>query len=77
MPLGDDLIAVIPIGEENAVTSLLLSKHLGVWSNTSIKRKLNELAAAGLVERKRVLMNARPIQFKSALEMRFLAMWVP
>ena len=60
MPLRDDLLAVIPIGEENAVTSLLLSKHLGVWSHTSIKRKLNELAAAGLVERKSGLINARP-----------------
>ena len=60
MPLGDDLFAVVPIGEENAVTGQLLWKHLGMWSAASIKHKLNELAAAGLIERKRVLREARP-----------------
>jgi hypothetical protein len=59
VPLGDDLFAVVPIGEENAVTSRLLWKHLGMWSAASIKHKLNEMAAAGLIERKRVLREAR------------------
>ena len=45
MRLEDDLFGVIPIGEDNAVTS---------------QHKLNELAAAGLIERKRVMINARP-----------------
>jgi DNA-binding MarR family transcriptional regulator len=48
-----------PIGEENAVTGRLLWKHLGMWSVASIKQKLNEMAAAGLIERKRVLHSER------------------
>jgi hypothetical protein len=59
MPLGDALFAVIPIGEENGVTSKLLRKHLGMGSAASIRHKLNELAAVGLVEPMRVLRNAR------------------
>ena len=31
-----------------------------MWSAESIKHKLNELAAAGLIERKRILREARP-----------------
>ncbi len=61
MPLGDDLFAVVPIGEENAVTGRLLWKHLGMWSAASIKHKLNTMAAERLVERKRVLRDDREI----------------
>ena len=50
---------LVPIGEENAVTGRLLWKHLGMWSVASIKQKLNEMAAAGLIERKRVLHSER------------------
>jgi hypothetical protein len=48
-----DLLELVPTGEENAVSSLLLWRQLGLWSHVSIKRKLNEMAAAGLIERKR------------------------
>jgi hypothetical protein len=59
MPISQDLIAVVPIGEENAVTSRLLWKHLGMWSAASIKHKLNEMAAAGLIEQKLALREGR------------------
>ena len=59
MPIAQDLIEVVPIGEENAVTSNLLWKQLGMWSAASIKHKLNEMAEAGLIEQKRVLREGR------------------
>jgi len=54
MPVSQDILPVIPVGEENAVTAQLLWKQLNLWSFASIKHKLNEMAAAGLIERKRV-----------------------
>ncbi len=59
MSISRDLLKLVPIGEENAVTGRLLWKHLGMWSVASIKQKLNEMAAAGLIERKRVLHSER------------------
>ena len=59
MPVAQDLIGVVPIGEENAVTSNLLWKQLDMWSAASIKHKLNEMAAAGLIEQKLVLREGR------------------
>jgi hypothetical protein len=53
MPMYRDFLELTPRGEENAVSSLLLWRQLGLWSHVSIKRKLNEMAAAGLIERKR------------------------
>jgi hypothetical protein len=50
-----DIAQLIPIGEENAVSARLLWKQLGMWSAPSIKAKLNEMAAAGLIERKRIV----------------------
>jgi predicted transcriptional regulator len=49
---------MIPVGEENAVTARLLWKQLD-WSFASIKHKLNEMAVAGLIQRKRVMREAR------------------
>jgi len=60
MPIAGDLLKVLPFGEENAVTSRLLWKHQGMWPVASIKHKLNEMAAAGLMERKHVLRDGRP-----------------
>jgi hypothetical protein len=59
MPVSRDILPVIPVGEENAVTARLIWKQLGLWSFASVKTKLNEMAAAGLVERKRVIREAR------------------
>jgi hypothetical protein len=58
MPISEALFAIIPIGEENAVSGRLLWKQLGMWSAQSVKHKLNQLAAEGLIERKRILGGA-------------------
>ena len=59
MPVSEDLLKVIPVGEENAITAHLLWKQLGMWSLTAVKAKLNEMAAEGLIARKRVMREAR------------------
>jgi hypothetical protein len=59
MPISRDVSRVVPVGEENAVTARLLWKQLGLWSFASIKSKLNEMAAAGLIQRNRVMREAR------------------
>ena len=59
MSLSRELIELVPIGEENAVTGRLLWRQLGMWSADSIKHKLNEMAEAGLIQRKRVMREAR------------------
>ena len=55
MTIEHDIAHLIPIGEENAVTARLLWTQLGMWSAPSIKAKLNEMAAAGLIERKLIV----------------------
>ena len=55
MPISQAIFEIIPVGEENAVSGRLLWKQLGMWSASSIKAKLNEMAAAGLIERKRIV----------------------
>jgi hypothetical protein len=55
MPMSQDIFELVPVGEENAVSGLLLWKQLRMWSPPSIKHKLNEMAANGLIERKRIL----------------------
>jgi hypothetical protein len=57
MPLSEELLKVIPAGEENALTGKLLWKQVGMWSLKGIKHRLNEMAAQGLIERKRVIRN--------------------
>jgi hypothetical protein len=59
MPIYRDILPVIPVGEENAVTAWLLWKQLDLWSFASIKHKLNEMAVGGLIQRKRVMREAR------------------
>jgi DNA-binding PadR family transcriptional regulator len=63
MTISSALIDLVPIGEENAATGLLLWKQLGMWSPTSIKHTLNDMAEAGLIERKRVQRGAGDISF--------------
>jgi hypothetical protein len=60
MSISNELLKLVPVGEENAVTGLLLWRQLGMWSAETIKKKLNGLAAAGLIERKMVFRDARP-----------------
>jgi hypothetical protein len=59
MPISQAIFEIIPVGEENAVSGRLLWKQLGMWSASSIKAKLNEMAAAGLIERKRIVRGPR------------------
>jgi hypothetical protein len=54
-----DFLELTPRGEENAVSSLLLWRQLGLWSHVSTKRKLNEMA--GLIERKRGKYSGRRV----------------
>jgi hypothetical protein len=61
MPVSRDILPVIPVGEENAATAKLIWKQLNLWSFASVKHKLNEMAAAGLIQRKRVMQNARQL----------------
>jgi DNA-binding PadR family transcriptional regulator len=60
MPTKDDLLEIVPIGEANALSSRLLWQQLGMWSLASIRARLNDMAAAGLIERKRVIRDERP-----------------
>jgi hypothetical protein len=59
MPVSRDVLSVIPVGEENAVTARLIWQQLDLWSFASIKHQLNEMAVAGLIQRKRVMREAR------------------
>ena len=58
MATKDALLEIVPVGEENAVSSRLLWQQLGMWSLASIRQRLNEMAAAGFIERKRVWRDA-------------------
>ena len=49
------LLHFVPFGEENAATARLIWEAVGEWTSASIKIKLNELAADGLIERKMIL----------------------
>jgi hypothetical protein len=55
MSISDELAKLIPIGEENAVSGLLLWKPLKMWSPASVKHTLRLMALDGLIERKQVL----------------------
>lgn len=43
MSISSELLKLVPVGEENAVTGLLLWRQLGMWSAETIKKKLNGL----------------------------------
>lgn len=45
------LFAAVPIGEENAATSIQIWERVGMWAPVTIRGKLNRLAAEGRVER--------------------------
>ena len=54
MAISSVLLKLVPIGEENAVSGLLLWKQLNMWSPASIKHNLQQMADSGLIERKSV-----------------------
>ena len=55
MAISSDLLKLVPVGEENAVSGLWLWKQLNMWSPASIKHNLQQMADNRLIERKRVL----------------------
>ena len=55
MCVSEDLIELIPEGEENAVSGRLLWKQLGQWSSVSVKHNLRLMARQGLIDRKQIL----------------------
>jgi hypothetical protein len=59
MSISDELARLIPIGEENAVSGLLLWKQLKMWSPMSIKHTLRLMARDGRIERKQVQRDGR------------------
>ena len=58
MPIDDDLLKLVPIGEENAVSARLIWQRYGVWSAAHVRQKLNEMAARGLIKRKKAGQSA-------------------
>jgi len=52
MPIQDEILKLVPIGEENAVSSRLLWQQLDKWAATSIKGQLHKMAAQGLIQSK-------------------------
>ena len=61
MSLEDDLLRLLPIGEENAVSARMIWQQLGVWSVLSIRSRLNQMAAAGRIRRKEVKQASRSV----------------
>ncbi|MEH2546018.1 DNA-binding MarR family transcriptional regulator [Bradyrhizobium sp. AZCC 2262] len=59
MSISGELAKLIPIGEENAVSGLLLWKQLKMWSPPSIKHTLRAMAREGRIERKQVQRDGR------------------
>ena len=59
MSISDELARLIPIGEENAVSGLLLWQQLKMWSPMSIKHTLRLMARDGRIERKQAQRDRR------------------
>jgi hypothetical protein len=57
MSIPQVLLELVPIGEENAVSGLLLWKQLKMWSPVSIKHNLRLMAREGIIERKPVRLH--------------------
>jgi predicted transcriptional regulator len=48
----EKLLRVVPVGEESAETALQIWQRFGLWAPTTIRYKLNHLAAYGRIKRK-------------------------
>jgi hypothetical protein len=70
MAISRDLLKLVPVGEENAVSGLLLWKQLNMWSPASIKHNLQQMADDGVIERKRVRRGPHEtnLYFRSRIE---------
>ena len=54
MAITSYLLNLLPVGEENAVSGLMLWEQLHMWSVASVKHNLQQMADSGLIERKSV-----------------------
>lgn len=52
MPIEDEVLKLVPAGEENAVSGRLLWQQLGLWASSSVRGQLNKMAAQGIIETK-------------------------
>jgi hypothetical protein len=52
MPIEDEVFKLVPVGEENAVSSRLLWQQMGMWSASGVRAQLRAMAAQGVVRRK-------------------------
>jgi hypothetical protein len=50
--MEDDLLKLVPVGEENAVSARLIWQQYGIWSPGGVRYTLNAMALRGLIERK-------------------------
>lgn len=55
MRMEYDLLKLVPVGEENAVSARLIWQQYGMWSPAGVRHTLNEMADKGIIERKRPL----------------------
>jgi hypothetical protein len=55
MSISDELVKLVPVGEENPVSGLVLWKQLRMWAPVSIKHNLRLMAREAVIERKQVL----------------------
>ena len=52
MPIADEVLELVPVGEKNAVSSRLLWQQLGKWASTSVTGQLNKMVSQGLIRSK-------------------------
>jgi hypothetical protein len=58
--LEEDLLKLVPEGEDNAASARLIWQQLGTWSSPGVRGKLNEMTAKGLIRRKKVEQSSGP-----------------
>jgi hypothetical protein len=52
MPIQDEILKLVPIGEANAVSSRLLWQQLDKWAASSVRGELHKMATRGLIQSK-------------------------
>jgi hypothetical protein len=50
--MEDEVLALVPIGEENAVSSRLLWQQLNKWASSSVRSQLSKMASQGPIRSK-------------------------
>ena len=61
MSIESDLLKFVPNGESNAISARIIWEQLGMWSILSVRHKLNEMAAAGTIRRKKIEQAGGPL----------------